>query len=185
MKFSHSALALVIAALLTASASAHVYLLSPTGGEELPSGGSFLIEWEVALSHDTVGWELYYSITGAEGEFIPIALDIPPGDIAKGTIHSYSWTIPSSFEVGSNVWVKVIQDNVEYHDQSDMSLKPAIVVANPCPGDFNDDTIVDGADLGLALSAWGTANNDLNEDGIFDGADLGLFLSLWGDCPGP
>ena len=51
-----------------------------------------------------------------------------------------------------------------------------------CEGDFNSDNDVDGADLGIALSSWGTANNDLNEDGIFDGSDMGLFLSLWGPC---
>jgi hypothetical protein len=50
--------------------------------------------------------------------------------------------------------------------------------ANP---DLTGDGAVDGADLGLLLSAWGTSEctADLNEDGIVDGADLGLLLSAW------
>ncbi len=49
-------------------------------------------------------------------------------------------------------------------------------------GDLNGDGVVDGADLGLLLSAWGSGGSDadLNEDGVVDGADLGLLLSAWG-----
>jgi hypothetical protein len=55
----------------------------------------------------------------------------------------------------------------------------------PCPGDINFDGEVDGADLGLLLAAWGSANRlaDLNADAVVDGADLGLLLSGWGPCP--
>jgi hypothetical protein len=49
-------------------------------------------------------------------------------------------------------------------------------------GDLNGDGLVDGADLTILLSAWGTdsAVADLNHDGIVDGADLTLLLSNWG-----
>ena len=50
------------------------------------------------------------------------------------------------------------------------------------PGDLNGDGLVDGADLGLLLGAWGSTTNaaaDLNGDGIVDGADLGLLLGDW------
>ena len=55
----------------------------------------------------------------------------------------------------------------------------------PCPGDFNGDGIVNGADLGLMLVAWGTEDPvvDLSGDGRVDGADLGLLLAFFGDCP--
>jgi hypothetical protein len=47
--------------------------------------------------------------------------------------------------------------------------------------DLNDDGAVDGADLGLLLSSWGTpGQGDLNGDGNTDGSDLGLLLSEWG-----
>ena len=55
----------------------------------------------------------------------------------------------------------------------------------PCPADLNGDGMVGGADLGLLLAAWGTADPaaDLNGSGSVDGGDLGLLLSAWGACP--
>ena len=58
-----------------------------------------------------------------------------------------------------------------------------------CAGDLNIDGVINGADLGLVLSAWGPCGAscpyDLNADGQIDGADLGLVLSAWwGVCGG-
>jgi len=54
-----------------------------------------------------------------------------------------------------------------------------------CPADLNFDGEVDGADLGLLLAAWGTADPcaDLSGDGVVSGADLGLLLAAFGGCP--
>lgn len=53
--------------------------------------------------------------------------------------------------------------------------------------DLFPDRNVNGADLGLLLSQWGTPTgytvSDLNRDGAVDGIDLGLLLSFWGPCP--
>jgi len=48
-------------------------------------------------------------------------------------------------------------------------------------GDINEDCRIDGADLGLLRSVWGTNDPkaDLNHDGIVNGADLGILLSNW------
>lgn len=49
-------------------------------------------------------------------------------------------------------------------------------------GDLNGDGLVDGADLGLLLAAWGECEGclaDLNADGMVDGADLGIQLANW------
>ena len=55
---------------------------------------------------------------------------------------------------------------------------------NSCPGDFNDDGVRDGADLGALLAAWGTGGGDVNGDGNTDGADLGALLAVFGTaCP--
>jgi hypothetical protein len=53
-----------------------------------------------------------------------------------------------------------------------------------CVGDLTGDGLVDGADLGQLLGAWGTdaAGADLSDDGVVDGADLGLLLGAWGAC---
>jgi hypothetical protein len=57
---------------------------------------------------------------------------------------------------------------------------------NECPGDFNGDGQVDGADFGSVLAAWGACPapcpQDLNGDGQVNGADIGLMLSFWGPC---
>jgi len=48
------------------------------------------------------------------------------------------------------------------------------------PGDFNGDGLVDGQDLGVLLSQWGTDGSaDLNGDGLVDGSDLGMLLANW------
>jgi len=66
------------------------------------------------------------------------------------------------------------------------SLAPA-ARAQGCIGDLNDDGVIDGADLGVQLSAWGLCTGcaaDINDSGVVDGADLGLLLGAWGTCPG-
>ncbi len=52
-------------------------------------------------------------------------------------------------------------------------------VGPPNPADLNHDGMVDGADLGMLLGAWGTPGADLNGDGTTDGADLGILLGEW------
>ncbi|MCA9284145.1 MAG: hypothetical protein KDA22_02950 [Phycisphaerales bacterium] len=53
------------------------------------------------------------------------------------------------------------------------------------PADLNADGAVNGADLGILLSAWGPCPvlgvccGDLNGDATIDGADLGMLLSAW------
>jgi hypothetical protein len=54
--------------------------------------------------------------------------------------------------------------------------------------DFVRDHAIDGQDLGVLLSQWGTDTGmtiaDLNSDGAVDGLDLGLLLAAWGPCAG-
>lgn len=54
----------------------------------------------------------------------------------------------------------------------------------PCPGDLNNDNVVDGRDLSVLLSAFGsTSAGDLNCDGVTAGSDLSVFLANFGtDC---
>ena len=48
--------------------------------------------------------------------------------------------------------------------------------------DLNGDGVVNGADLAVLLSAWGTESEtaDLSGDGAVDGVDLALMLAAWG-----
>jgi hypothetical protein len=54
-----------------------------------------------------------------------------------------------------------------------------------CPADLYPNGEVNGADLGILLSEWGSAtpvSADLNGDGTVDGIDLGALLGAWGPC---
>ena len=55
-----------------------------------------------------------------------------------------------------------------------------------CLADLTGDGAVNGADLGIALNAWGIADalgtGDVNHDGLVNGVDLGIMLSAWGAC---
>ena len=54
-----------------------------------------------------------------------------------------------------------------------------------CVGELNGDGYVDGADLGILLSNWGSDAEfyDLNGDDTTDGKDIGILLANWGPCP--
>jgi len=60
-----------------------------------------------------------------------------------------------------------------------------LTIEAPELADLNGDGVVNGADLGILLSHWGTPTlstelkADLNGDGVVDGADLGILLSNW------
>jgi hypothetical protein len=58
------------------------------------------------------------------------------------------------------------------------SQGPATPVTS-IPGDFNNDGVVNGADLSTLLNSWGSAGGDLNGDGNTDGADLAILLGNW------
>ncbi|HMN96569.1 MAG TPA: hypothetical protein PKC43_09140 [Phycisphaerales bacterium] len=75
----------------------------------------------------------------------------------------------------SRVEITCLTSNAEFdHVQFNMPRPPA-----PSE-DLNGDGIVDGADFGILLSAWGTSGpGDLNGDGIVDGADAGILLAAW------
>ncbi len=54
-----------------------------------------------------------------------------------------------------------------------------------CPADINQDFVIDTADLGLLIAAFGSADtaSDLNDDGVVDTADLGVLIAAFGsDC---
>jgi len=49
------------------------------------------------------------------------------------------------------------------------------------PADLNQDGVVNGADLGVLLAAWGQSGSpaDLDQDGVVGGSDLGALLASW------
>lgn len=51
-----------------------------------------------------------------------------------------------------------------------------------CPGDFDLNGQVDGADLATILGFWNTPDGDLDGNMTTDGADLSVVLGNWGLC---
>ena len=73
---------------------------------------------------------------------------------------------------------------LEKHSIDDLIVDRVECESGPnCPEDMNGDGMVNGADLGLLLAAWGSEAGDFNGDGTTNGADLGLMLAMFGtDC---
>jgi hypothetical protein len=91
------------------------------------------------------------------------------------------------FDINNDCWLDVVIGKCS-GTQVWMNVPPAGEACEPkdtCPADFTDDGLVDGADLGQLLLAFGSPgeNADLNGDGIVDGADLGELLLAFGACP--
>ena len=65
----------------------------------------------------------------------------------------------------------------------DVTVSRVECVQTGCPEDLNGDGMVNGADIGLLVAAWGTPDGDVNGDGNTDGADMGLMIAAFGgDC---
>lgn len=113
---------LLIIAALGSALAAHVTLDAPNGGEVLTIGDEVVIEWTLAIQHNTENWDLWYSISGANGPWIPIVADLPLGDPAAGSVHTFLWVVP--VDPSEQVRVRVRQDNsgLDYEDISDDDL---------------------------------------------------------------
>ncbi len=127
-------LLLVAAALSLSSATArgHVTLDNPVGGEVLEVGSVFTIEWRILVAHTLQDWDLWYSTTGPAGPWIPIAMNLPPGDPSAGSVHTYDWRVP--FAPSDQIRIRVRMNNVgrdyEYITDSDLTIQ---FVPGPVP----------------------------------------------------
>jgi hypothetical protein len=173
-----------VTALFVAAGSAmgHTLLLNPNGGEVLPVGSVFTVRWQVTGgNYNPLNWDLWYSQTGAGGPWTTLAMDLPAGSGANGSIHTYNWTVPSV--VDDTMWVRVRMDNAGA-DYVDVSNAPFSIVT--IPGDLDQDGIVGIADFLALLGAWGPCSDpcppscaaDLDGD-----CDVGIndFLMLLGN----
>jgi YVTN family beta-propeller protein len=90
---------------------------------------------------------------------------------------------------GSQTRIALDRDEDTFFNRNELlaCADPASTASTPLnsvPADLNIDGTVGGADLGLLLGSWGTANPtpDINNDGVVNGSDLGLMLGAWGPC---
>ena len=122
---------LVLAATLllyAGPAEGHVKLLVPNGGEMLKPGDVVTIKWRIEIRHTLLYWDLWYR-TGPNERWLTIAMSLPPGDPAPGSIHTYEWTIPDTPTSEARVRVKMDNSGQDYYDVSDGDFTIEGVVA--------------------------------------------------------
>ena len=129
MKPSVFALGLGVLCIGAGTASAHITLLTPNGGETLAFNDIFSMEWRIDISHNQQNWDIWYSTEGPSSGWVEIAMNLDPGATNPGSIHSFDWTVPEV--LADEVWVRVRMDNAgtDYFDVSNSSF--AII---PAPG---------------------------------------------------
>ena len=113
------------------------------------------------------------TVTIAKPTFPPETIFIDQGQPQTASVDPTGWSFAFAGRNGG------IDQDVLIGD-----LSISMVVECPAeenPADLNDDDMIDGADLGLLLGAWGPCTEepcvgDINGDGVVNGADLGLLL---------
>lgn len=64
-----------------------------------------------------------------------------------------------------------------------------LVIEQVCSADVDHNNFVNGVDLAIVLSTWGTSGGndypgaDVDHSGLVDGSDLAQVLNSWGACP--
>ena len=161
---------------LLSAAAAALTVVAAAGAETIEVtqvGLSFSPETVEVLPGDTIVWNwtsFDHTVTSGDS-CTPDGLFNAPLNAGNQT---FEWTVPD--DAKGEIPYFCIPHCVDF----DM-VGLIVVLEETVPGDFNGDGVVNGADLGILLGAWGTDDPeiDLNNDGIVDGADLGIELGLW------
>lgn len=164
--------------------------LDATNATPLVSSSSGLA---LGVAVDPENGRVYFSEVGVQSADLdgsaiaPVVADSAAGialDLTKGMIY---WANLTEGKIKrAPIGGGAIEDVVTGLDRP---KRIAVLAAPPCPADINGDTLVDTADLGGLLGAFGntgtpgTVFGDINEDGIVDTADLGILLGSIGPCP--
>ncbi|MBL9147918.1 MAG: hypothetical protein JNM94_04420 [Phycisphaerae bacterium] len=97
-------------------------------------------------------------------EFTNQPIDLPTVLPPGGTAHLLFSGAITGVTIGGGL-------DVNIHGDATPNLNPA---------DLNGDGVVNAADLGILLGAWGTSGpGDLNGDGVVNAQDLGILLGAW------
>jgi hypothetical protein len=136
------------------SAPGGVFVPSPSAVRAVAGAGSYTWSTTAALVADVQAW-------------------------VNGPAQNFGWVM-----VGNESTLETAK-RFESRESGDAARHPTITITysppTAPPGDLNGDSRVDGADIGVLLSAWGQAGGpaDLDGDGIVGGADLTVVLANW------
>jgi hypothetical protein len=101
----------------------------------------FTITWHVVIAHDLQNWDLWYS-TDSGTNWIPIEMDLPPGNPDAGSVHTYDWTVPDTPSDQARVRVRMDNSGTDYYDGSKADFT---IASGTCPlkviyGEYSDET---------------------------------------------
>ncbi|MBM4052768.1 MAG: hypothetical protein FJ270_08530 [Planctomycetes bacterium] len=88
------------------------------------------------------------------------------------TAQTFIWAVPAS----------AAGTSIPYFCTPHCAVQTGTIIVNvpAIPGDLDGNGHVDGADLGMLLSAWGASGPpDLDGSGTVDGGDLSTLLANW------
>ncbi|HMN97204.1 MAG TPA: DUF4394 domain-containing protein [Phycisphaerales bacterium] len=117
-----------------------------------------------------------FDISGRSGVAWAISTEGGTNSLGLSTLYQVD------LSTGATNWMGFIYTS----EGEELSVTAMTVVPfRDCPCDYNHDGVVDGSDLGMMLSAWGTTDDlfDVNDDNLVDGADWGILGATWGPCP--
>jgi len=147
----------------------------PSSYNSGPQNGDGSCSAGTALNPRTIQDLNFQVLQGAGGSVVLATA----ASAAAGTTESVTGVVlPATGPYVLRVYTGSTTDDVQMY-----ALTVTLNLAPETPGDFNNDGLVNGADLGILLALWGPitcgADGDFNNDCRVDGADLGVFLSNW------
>ena len=97
--------------IISSALQAHVDLDHPSGGEVFQAGDTLTIVWQEAQTHNTMGWDLFFSEDGgATWEAIQIGLPYVK--------RSHDWIIPDMTTSAAKIMVVQVNEGEDYSDES-------------------------------------------------------------------
>ena len=142
------------------------YTAACTGNATASTCGTAIFDTRIAV----------YAGGACPGTTTPVSACSDNGAGCASSSSSATWAVTA----GSTWYVRV---GAPAATSGSGTLAMSCVAVAQCPADLDHDLYVDGADLGMLLGGWGSAQTDVNGDLYTDGADLGIMLGAWGACP--
>ena len=89
---------------------------------ETQPGEVVTIQWTVTIPHALDGWDVLYSTTGNDGPWLPIGIDLPPGDPVAGSIHTLEWLVPEGATTMAAIRIRTLTPHAVYESISDANF---------------------------------------------------------------
>lgn len=144
-------IALILFVFASTPLQAHDRVVAPNGGEVFVAASTVTVTWTIVVQHVTQNWDLWYSVSGANGPWIPIVIDLPTmGSIAAGTLHSYQWVVPNLPTTQARIRVRQDNAGFDYEDVSDADFS---IVSSPLVASPSSISVSSGGVQSLSLDA--------------------------------